>query len=301
MEEHYQLAKWLNNELNNDELKIFQQSADFEIFEKIKNYTSELETTSFDSEKMLSNVLNSKSNPSKIRTLFGSKFYKIAAVFTVFIAITAFYFSNKQTQVLAENGITKQIYLPDNSLVTLNSESNIAFQKWNWNNNRNINLNGEAFFKVAKGKTFEVITSLGNVQVLGTQFNVKSRKNRFDVTCFEGKVKIKYQNKNLIITKGETVSFENNKKLFFKKINEIEPFWTQNMVSFDSEKLEDVCAELERKYAVKINLNNCKSTQLFTGKIPNNNIDVALKLLTSTYLITYKKINENTYTLEHIN
>ena len=30
------------------------------------------------------------------------------------------------------------------------------YKKWNWENNRKLNLNGEAYFKVTKGKTFEV-------------------------------------------------------------------------------------------------------------------------------------------------
>ena len=46
-----------------------------------------------------------------------------------------------------------------------------------WKNERSVNLDGEGFFKVAKGSKFDVETSAGTVSVVGTQFNVKNRKD----------------------------------------------------------------------------------------------------------------------------
>jgi ferric-dicitrate binding protein FerR (iron transport regulator) len=46
----------------------------------------------------------------------------------------------------------------------------------------------EAYFQVKKGQTFSVNTTDGVVKVLGTHFNVKQRKNYFEVNCFEGLV-----------------------------------------------------------------------------------------------------------------
>ena len=57
-----------------------------------------------------------------------------------------------------------------------------------WDKKRRVRLEGEAFFKVAKGSTFTVDTKTGSVKVLGTQFNVKNRIGFFEVVCYEGLV-----------------------------------------------------------------------------------------------------------------
>jgi Fe2+-dicitrate sensor, membrane component len=65
--------------------------------------------------------------------------------------------------------------------VNLNSSSQLSYSKNKWDSKREVTLNGEAFFKVSKGSTFDVITLNGKVSVLGTQFNVKQRENYFEV------------------------------------------------------------------------------------------------------------------------
>ena len=123
-----------------------------------------------------------------------------------------------QTQT-ANFGEKTTFSLPDNSEVVLNSGSEINYKKWNWDNNRRLELKGEAYFRVSKGRRFEVQTSLGKVSVLGTQFNVKARKNRFDVVCYEGRVKVNYANTQIILTHGQSVTFENGKQINMSKIH----------------------------------------------------------------------------------
>ena len=65
MEENYKLAKWLNNEMTDMELQEFQSEPDYHLYEKIKKYSSELETPSFDSQIMLNNVLSAKKEDKK--------------------------------------------------------------------------------------------------------------------------------------------------------------------------------------------------------------------------------------------
>ena len=48
MEDNYFLAKWLNDEMTENERAEFMASADFEQFEKIKNYTAHLKVADFD-------------------------------------------------------------------------------------------------------------------------------------------------------------------------------------------------------------------------------------------------------------
>jgi ferric-dicitrate binding protein FerR (iron transport regulator) len=184
MEENYSLAQWLNDELEGEELKSFEESEDFTLYQKIKAYSSQLQTPDFDEQKMLQNILRQKKTTTKVVSI-NTWLFRVAAIVVLSLGITFTLRHFATATQAASNGTTAQFLLPDDSEVVLNSGSEIEYNKWNWNNNRKLSLDGEAYFKVAKGKTFEVETTLVKVTVLGTQFNVKNIKNIMDVTCFE--------------------------------------------------------------------------------------------------------------------
>ncbi|GEC77312.1 FecR family protein [Flavobacterium aquatile] len=300
MEENYKLAKWLDGEMTDAELKEFQADPDFPLYEKIKLYSSQLETPKFDENKILNTVLETKKQTPKVVTLKPNWFMRIAAVLVIGFGLFFAFNTFTPTTELAENGKQTTFLLPDNSEVILNSGSQIDFKKWNWDSNRKLKLNGEAYFKVAKGKKFEVNTNLGKVSVLGTQFNVKARKDRFDVVCFEGKVKVNFNTQEVILTPGQMVSFEGNEKIVSKTISDAKPVWLSKELSFEKEKLTAVLEEIQRQYNVTIDAKNIKSDQLFTGKIPTNNIDIALKTITSIYHLKYSKSTNSNYVIEEI-
>lgn len=300
MEENYKLAKWLDGEMTDAELKEFQADPNFPLYEKIKLYSSQLETPSFDENKILNSVLETKKQTPKVVTLKPNWFMRIAAVLVIGFGLFFSYNTFTPSTELAENGKQTTFLLPDNSEVVLNSGSQIDYSKWNWDDNRKLELNGEAYFKVAKGKKFEVNTNLGKVSVLGTQFNVKARKDRFDVVCFEGKVKVNFNAQEVILTPGQMVSFEGNERIVNKTISDAKPVWLSKELSFEKEKLTAVLEEIQRQYNVTIDAKNIKSDQLFTGKIPSNNIDVALKTITSIYHLNYSKSTNSNYVIEEI-
>ena len=292
MEDNYFLAKWLNDEMTETERAEFMASADFEQFEKIKKYTAHLKVADFDEAKVLEKVLNHKKATPKVIPMFGNRMLKYAAILV--IALSAFFLTQNlvsETQY-AENGKKTTFSLPDASEVVLNSGSEIKYKKWNWNSNRNLELKGEAFFKVAKGKRFEVTTDLGKVAVLGTQFGVKARESRFDVTCFEGRVKVNYKAKEIILTKGQSVSFENGIQTDLHLEN-LQPEWLNNEIAFNKAKLNAIVAEIQRQYNVTITVKSNYSDELFTGKLPTNNLDIALQIIAETYHLVPKKITSN--------
>ena len=300
MEENYKLAKWLDGEMTDAELKEFQADTDFALYEKIKIYSSQLKTPHFEESKILNSVLQSKKQTPKVVALKPNWFIRIAAVLVIVFGLTLAYTTFSTSTELAENGKQTTFLLPDNSQITLNSGSQIDYKKWNWDTNRNLELNGEAYFKVAKGKKFEVKTNLGKVSVLGTQFTVKARKARFDIICFEGKVKVNLNTQEIILTQGQMVSFEGNEKIISKTITDNKPLWLSKELVFEKEKLQSVLEEIQRQYNLTIDASTIKSEQLFTGKIPTNNIDVALKTITSIYHLNYSKSTQSNYVIEEI-
>lgn len=292
MQENYELAKWLNDEMTEAELKEFQSRPDYHLFEKIKNYSSGLETEKFNQEAMLNTILLSEKEAPKVVPLYKNWLFRCAAILVLGIGLWFTYQTASSTTAVSGNGEEITFSLPDNSEVIMNSGSSIEYRKWNWNNNRNLNLEGEAYFKVAKGKKFEVNTNLGKVSVLGTQFNVKARNERFDVTCYEGKVKVNYQSDEIILTKGQTVSFEKNAIIIHQAITAKKPLWTVNQMDFEKESLVNVFEELQRQYNIEIEAKNIQSEQLFTGKIPADNLDVGLQIIASAYHLNYQKTGD---------
>ena len=296
MDEDYKLAKWLNNELTAEELAEFKQNPDFALYEKIKENSARLKTPEFDQDKMLNAVVSTK-KATKVIKLQQKWFVRIAAVLVIGIGLS-FFIANNYKEKYYGTELTQTVNLPDNSEVIVNKNSHIEYKTFFWKNNRIIDLKGEAYFKVAKGKTFEVNTNLGKVTVLGTQFNVNSKDNTFEVTCYEGKVKVNYKNEELILTKGMLVTFENESKTE-GKTTLLKPNWTSDTIEmrFTNQTLQTIIADIEKTYNVNIKANTIKTEQLFTGKIPSDNLEIALQIIASTYHLQIKKSNETSFEL----
>jgi ferric-dicitrate binding protein FerR (iron transport regulator) len=292
MKKNYILAKWLNNDITKEELAEIKADPDFEEYEKIKNYSSQLKVADFDETAVLENILSHKKVSAKVIPLYKNWMFRVAAILILALGIT-FVTQNFATETqYASNGKRTTFSLPDNSEVVLNSGSEIEYKKWNWNNNRNLELKGEAYFKVAKGQKFEVNTRLGKVAVLGTQFNVKARKNRFDITCFEGRVKVNYNDKEIILTHGQSVTFENGNQINTSSSSS-KPEWLENKISFTKENLSNILDEIQRQYNVTISIKSGYSNELFTGKIPTDNLEIALHIIATTYNLEPNKIDKN--------
>lgn len=287
MDQDTLLARWLAGELSETELKELEQSPEFLTLSRIKDNFETLRKPQFDSGKILAEVLSHEKKPTKVVPLYARRWFQVAAVAVLFIGLAITFFM--PTYESAENGKTLAFHLPDNSEVVLNSASKADFSSWNWSSKRQVNLDGEAYFKVAKGKKFTVDTDLGQVMVVGTQFNVKSRGNRFQVVCFEGKVLVRFDAEEWLLTPGDGMNFEKGKQPQKMHIPDLsQPEWIRGEIALYLETLPEVVAEIERKYDVEIDLKG-ESRQLFTGFLPADNLDAALKAVCLTYHLQIEK------------
>ena len=278
MQENY-LAKWLNDELTEAELAEFKKSEAFETYQKIKDSASNLEAPEFDMDKVWNSLEPLKTTEdTKVFILSPfKKFLRVAAVIAVLLTGSFFYLSTLSESFTTDYAENKSISLPDTSEVILNAESELTFSKNKWESNRNVNLKGEAFFKVAKGQKFTVATDQGLVTVLGTQFNVETRKDYFEVTCFEGLVSVTMNGKETQLPAGNSLLMLNGKSTMLKAAINGKPTWLSNESSFKSIPLNYVLDELQRQYNIKITTENIDTSQLFSGSFSNENLELALK------------------------
>lgn len=214
--------------------------------------------------------------PSK--QVFFHPYLKLAASVALVIVTLLSTYSITQVEVVSARGEHKTILLPDESQITLNAESSVSYNKLLWLFDRNVVFAGEGFFEVTKGSRFTVSTTSGNVEVLGTSFNVFARSKKFEVACVTGKVKVYNTKNSVILTPGSTTTSQiallSSPVSFDKDITA----WKHGEFYFNNARLSDVVAELERQYNIDIEL-KVKRERYYTGFFKNNDIDVALKMV----------------------
>jgi len=290
MKNEKEILNWLNNELSSKEIEDLKQSEGFDTLEKIAYYASQLETPKVDAHAALEafKAQNHSKKKTKIRTLNFKAFYRVAAVLVVMLTSAYFLFFNNTKSFETQIAQTKTVRLPDNSEVVLNSTSKLSFNEKKWADKRDLTLEGEAYFKVQKGQTFSVNTTAGVVKVLGTQFNVKERKNYFEVNCFEGLVSVTYNNQTFKLPPGKTFRVLNGHIENVEDFTAKNPSWIKQESSFNSIPLDQVIAELERQYDMKIKAEGIDTSKLFTGSFTHANEKTALQAVTIPLKLSYR-------------
>ncbi|WP_033961625.1 FecR family protein [Psychroserpens jangbogonensis] len=283
------IKKWLNDELTPAEKQTFEQGEDFDLHQAIINSAKQFKASNFSKPGTFNDLKSSyQSENSKVKQLDWFKpLLRIASVVVITLGIYFTFFNTNLTVIETIASQQTIIELPDHSKVTLNAGSEIKYSEADWSDKRLLNLKGEAYFKVAKGKTFNVVTSQGVVTVVGTEFNVKQRKNYFEVQCFEGVVKVTSRDISKTLVAGDTYRLL-NKEFSQEKTTELYPQWTQNKSTFKAIPFNAVIAEMERQYDIKIIVENIDSKRLFTGGFMHNNIEKALFSITQPMDLSYK-------------
>ncbi len=272
-------ARFISGELSQKEIESLKANGDWDKLSKIAEFTGELELPSFDTKRGFDVLVERKNERTKSepRVINFKLWLGIAACFLLFTT-TWMWFSSSTTNVISPYGQTAQLVLPDDSKVILNAGSTVEYQKESWDSNRKVLLDGEAFFKVSPGNSFEVETALGSVNVLGTEFNVKARVERFEVECYEGKVQV---NRNL-----EKLTLSSNEAIYDENLNVVQiqeetrqPSWMKGRSDFSNYPLLDVLRELERQYDIKV---ICQENPSFTGSFSHGNLKLATEQISKS-------------------
>jgi len=288
MNDDTQLARWLAGQLDNDELEVLKNSPRYATLVRIQQNFALIERPNIEDDKMMETIFKQEKRKPKVVPLYSKVWFKAVAASIVIIIGLGIIFTLPQKNS-APNGQTMAFALPDASKVILNAGSQSHYSSLNWDDNRSVDLTGEAYFEVAKGKTFAVHTNLGTVTVLGTHFNVKARGSRFDVVCYEGRVRVQFNGHTTILTAHKGLTVDNGILTgAVTTVTNEKPAWLTGELVFTKEKLAAVIAELERKYDVQINA-DYRSNQTFTGYLPTNNIDSALRSLALLYPFKVEK------------
>ncbi|TRX58241.1 DUF4974 domain-containing protein [Fulvivirga sp. M361] len=229
--------------------------------------------------------------------------YRAAAIFIGVAAIglalwNSAIFSN-QKEHRTDFGEIASVTLPDGSEVLLNGNSTLIHSKsWSENEPREVWLKGEAFFNVNKQLKkdkdgnpvsfvkFIVHASDLNVQVIGTEFNVRDRRGETYVVLNSGEVElikaITTDTSVISMVPGEMVKTIKGFASFEKKKVDPEKYisWTGNKLIFDATPLDEIILILEDTYGFKTHLKDASLTdKKLTGELSVESADDLINAL----------------------
>jgi len=291
------IKKWLDNDLSSEELKAFNALDDAQELNKLSNSMQAFKAPEYDTSEIFTSIKQTiASSQTKPSINWTKQLLRIAAIFVIGFSLY-YYTTTLDTNISTTIAEKTSIELPDASLVTINALTDISFNTKQWQSKRKVKLNGEAYFKVAKGAKFDVETPSGIVSVLGTQFNVKYRDNLFEVVCYEGSVNVNFNATNTILKPGDSFLLLDGKIIATEKENTQNPSWINNQSYFKSMPLSYVLNEFERQYNITIESQQIDTKQVYTGSFVHDNMELALKSITLPLNIKFSKKDPSTIVL----
>lgn len=222
-------------------------------------------------------------------------FYRWAAIITLLVTSSlTFWWLNTPVELTTyqtEFGKTRTIVLSDQSVVTLNANSILkAPEVWQNGQPRNVWLSGEAFFEIttqpdASDQRFIVHTDVVDVQVLGTKFNLRQRRQQAEVVLTEGKVTVNSSTDSrneatYTMLPGDRLQTQGQN--FIKSQVDVEKYisWRHNRLFFEEQTLREIAKRLEDDYGLQTKFDNYEiATMVFTGSCPTDNLSVLYEAL----------------------
>lgn len=325
------MAKYLANELSEKKSTEFESQlvdneelrCEFEDYLNLWHESEASDQVSFDAGKAWATMPIQKASKGRVIGMQRKPnytFLKIAA--TILIVMTAGYFlsdSVKETfssitntsslSVVSTGAEMKEIELPDGSVIKLNGNSEISYEKGFGTEHRNISLTGGANFDVQRNEAlpFIIKTETSQVEVLGTSFDFNAYPGKdIKLNVTEGEVKFSSTTVNSnggLVKAGErAVLSEDGTEMEHGEMkgSNYAGWWTRKLV-FENTPFTEAIKDLENTYWVTIDFDKALSNCPLTATYEDESLDSVLALLQATYVgnqLKVVRIKENQIKLE---
>lgn len=269
-----------------------------DIYQKAENFTYPATQTEANwlkvKERLNLPVMNEELKVVKKPLVYSFMRWAVAAVLVLAVAFGVYRFSKESNRYMpmaqSTDGVMKKVSLPDGSVVTLNTFSNISTNDFDADE-RIVDLTGEAYFEVLhSNKPFIVHTSKGNIKVLGTKFNVRNRKDRpLQVALSSGSVVLSTSTGLYKIKPGEVLTEGTGNTLTKTLISPSTLGWLEDKLVFENETLANIVSALESQYNFTLiydsNLKSEKLTVTFHKLTAQQAVDLLSKTLNSKVIV----------------
>ncbi len=142
-----------------------------------------------------------------------------------------------------------KVYYRDGSVIDMDQKSDLKELAY-----REFDLSGRAFFSVAKdlGNKFVVHTVHGNVEVLGTEFNIST--NHIETTVFvrSGKVRVSHEGNEYILNPNDYIVLQNGSAVKTEQPLVQPDIWKNSTLRFENQSLHHVMEAVSLYYNLKL-------------------------------------------------
>ncbi|MEQ9442643.1 MAG: FecR domain-containing protein [Cyclobacteriaceae bacterium] len=209
-------------------------------------------------------------------------------------------------------GETRTILLEDGTQVILNANSELTVSNdWLDQPEREVFLEGEAYFSVTQRTQsqalmpFVVHTEDLSIQVVGTQFNVNSRRGETHVVLDEGKVALQIpETAAETMEPGDYIAYSSDKKeITRQQVNpEIYTSWRKQLLTLDDTPFDHIIRQLEDTYGVSFVVSDQALSDRkisSTGSITAEDLDTILEALSTLLQVRFEKTSNTIYIYEN--
>ncbi len=146
----------------------------------------------------------------------------------------------------------------DGSKIDLDDQSNLQEVGY-----RQFELSGRAYFSVAKDTehSFKIHTKHGDIEVLGTEFNVLTSSSETQVLVRSGKVKIAYEGSEYILHTDDYIVCSNGQAVVSKHPKVNPDIWRDQEIKFVNQSIHQVMETLATYYNVRLEWNTSMQSE----------------------------------------
>lgn len=225
----------------------------------------------------------------KVVKVIKLNFYRnvAAACAILLVGLAGYWFINKDPHFESINNtanIPQLINLPDGSEVWLAANSTLDYQE-DFAKNRSLKLKGEAFFEVAPDTNhpFIISTEMGDIEVLGTAFNVKSDEKSTLVSVDHGKVALRNNQSEVQLTAGESAISDAHGVSEKTAIAPNYNAWKTGVFNFKNTPLSQAIELLNAHYETKLILEvNFEDEPTLVGEFDNRPLEEIVEAICLT-------------------
>ena len=161
---------------------------------------------------------------------------------------------NTVNTIVIPRGGEYNITLSDGSRVWLNANTRMHFPTSFSSDSRIVELDGEAYFEIAKDpqRQFIVKTSISDIKVYGTEFNVRSytRDHSQQVTLLSGSIAVEYDDSTYMLSPGQQARITRGSDQM--RTLDVDPdtycSWVNGLFVFENRPLHEILSQLSDWY-----------------------------------------------------
>ncbi len=247
--------------------------------------------------------------------LWKRRWVSAAAVFIVIAGISAIFYAvnenNNKNEFATNYGVIDTLVLPDNSVVVLNANSKLKYnKKWSPNEPRELWLQGEGFFDVKHlnngadvnpYEQFIVHVKNATIEVLGTIFNVRERRGKTEIVLQQGKIRVTFEKPGapgVIMQPGQIMTIDSLDRQPRITNASAEDYlkWREKKLELTNATLKEIVEYLEDNYGKRIILSSALlDNRKIGGTFRMDNLDDALFALSKALNLEIVEDNNTLY------